>query len=61
MGETVARKIIAFLGKYPKETQYSFQGKIYTGQVFAEAMGQLKTFPFQNAWWLKTMELIFIP
>lgn len=32
------RKIITFLGIYPKETDYEFQGQVYTGQVFAEAM-----------------------
>lgn len=32
------KKIITFLGIYPKETQYEFQGQAYTGRVFAEAM-----------------------
>jgi CRISPR-associated DxTHG motif protein len=34
------RKIITFLGKYPRETQYSFEGQVYTGRVFAEALHQ---------------------
>ncbi|GAB4282371.1 MAG: hypothetical protein Kow0080_36280 [Candidatus Promineifilaceae bacterium] len=38
------KKIITFLGIYPKETQYEFQGQTYTGQVFAEAMYQFLDF-----------------
>lgn len=38
------RKVITFLGKYPKETQYEFGGKIYSGRVFAEAMRQFVAF-----------------
>lgn len=38
------RKVITFLGKYPKETQYKFGGKIYSGRVFAEAMRQFVAF-----------------
>lgn len=34
------RKVITFLGKYPKETQYKHGGVVYSGQVFAEAMHQ---------------------
>ncbi|MCL1466530.1 TIGR02221 family CRISPR-associated protein [Argonema galeatum] len=33
-------KIIAFLGKYPKETVYSYGDRAYKGQVFAEALHQ---------------------
>jgi CRISPR-associated Csx2 family protein len=33
-------KIITFLGKYPRETQYLFEGQVYTGHVFAEALHQ---------------------
>jgi CRISPR-associated DxTHG motif protein len=32
------RKIITFLGVRPVMTSYSFQGKIFTGRVFAEAL-----------------------
>lgn len=38
------RKVITFLGKYPKETQYEFAGKRYSGRVFAEAMRQFLSF-----------------
>jgi len=38
------RKIITFLGKYPKQTDYLFDGKVYSGQVFAEAMRQFLEF-----------------
>ncbi|WP_322509814.1 TIGR02221 family CRISPR-associated protein [Anaerolinea sp.] len=40
MGHTV----ITFLGIYPKKTDYYYQGKIYTGQVFAEALLQFLEF-----------------
>ncbi len=40
----MTRKIITFLGKYPKKTQYQHQGKTYTGQVFAEALRQFVDF-----------------
>lgn len=33
-------KIITFLGKYPKETTYSYGDNTYTGKVFAEALHQ---------------------
>ncbi len=33
-------KIIAFLGKYPKETIYGYGNHTYKGQVFAEALHQ---------------------
>lgn len=38
------RKIITFLGKYPKQTAYEFEGQTYTGQVFAEALRQFAVF-----------------
>ncbi len=38
------RKIITFLGKYPKETRYTFGGQIYEGKVFAEALRQFVAF-----------------
>jgi CRISPR-associated DxTHG motif protein len=38
------RKVITFLGKYPKETVYEFGGKPYNGRVFAEAMRQFLAF-----------------
>jgi len=38
------RKVITFLGKYPKETQYKFDGNLYGGRVFAEAMRQFVSF-----------------
>ncbi|MBN3873706.1 TIGR02221 family CRISPR-associated protein [Nostoc sp. JL33] len=34
------RQIITFLGLYPRETTYSFEGKTYKGEVFAEAIRQ---------------------
>ncbi|MEH2295177.1 TIGR02221 family CRISPR-associated protein [Nostoc sp.] len=34
------RQIITFLGLYPRETTYSFKGKTYKGEVFAEALRQ---------------------
>ncbi|WP_322510075.1 TIGR02221 family CRISPR-associated protein [Anaerolinea sp.] len=40
MGHTV----ITFLGITPKETDYCYQGKIYTGRVFAEALLQFLEF-----------------
>lgn len=33
-------KIITFLGKYPRETIYSYSNRTYKGQVFAEALHQ---------------------
>lgn len=41
---TLSRKIIAFLGTYPKKTQYAFDGNVYTGQVFPEALYQFVDF-----------------
>jgi len=38
------QKIITFLGRYPKLTAYQFGDKIYSGQVFAEAMRQFLEF-----------------
>jgi CRISPR-associated DxTHG motif protein len=38
------KKIITFLGKYPKETHYSFKGRIFSGQVFAEALHQFQPY-----------------
>lgn len=38
------RKVITFLGKYPKETQYKFGDNFYGGRVFAEAMRQFVSF-----------------
>lgn len=38
------RKIITFLGVYPKLTEYSYQDQIYEGKVFAEAMYQFVDF-----------------
>jgi len=38
------KKVITFLGKYPKETSYQFQGKVYTGKVFSEALRQFVEF-----------------
>lgn len=38
------RKIITFLGKYPKQTTYLFNGQTYQGQVFAEALRQFVAF-----------------
>lgn len=34
------RKIITFLGIYPKETRYKYNQQIYTGRVFPEALRQ---------------------
>lgn len=33
-------KIITFLGKFPKQTTYSYHDQSYTGEVFAEALHQ---------------------
>jgi len=38
------RKLITFLGKYPKQTTYLFDGQNYQGQVFAEALRQFTDF-----------------
>lgn len=38
------RKIITFLGIRPQLTQYQFNGQVYAGQVFAEAMRQFETY-----------------
>lgn len=38
------RKIITFLGRRPQPTQYSFQDKVYSGSVFAEALRQFVDF-----------------
>lgn len=38
------KKIITFLGIYPKETAYQYQDSVYRGQVFAEAMHQFLDF-----------------
>ncbi len=38
------RKLITFLGKYPKQTTYLFDGQTYQGQVFAEALRQFTNF-----------------
>jgi CRISPR-associated DxTHG motif protein len=38
------RKIITFLGTYPKQTEYLHDGEIYTGQVFGEALRQFVDF-----------------
>lgn len=34
------KKIITFLGKYPRATTYAFEGTIYSGEVFAAALRQ---------------------
>jgi hypothetical protein len=34
----VGHTVITFLGVRPLETRYEYQGSIYTGRVFAEAM-----------------------
>lgn len=34
------RQIITFLGLYPRETTYSFEGRTYKGEVFAEVIHQ---------------------
>ena len=33
-------KVITFLGKVARQTNYSYQGNIYPGRVFAEALRQ---------------------
>jgi CRISPR-associated DxTHG motif protein len=38
------RKIITFLGRRPQLTQYEFNGQVYSGKVFAEAMRQFETY-----------------
>ncbi len=38
------RKVITFLGKYPKETLYLHAGETYAGQVFGEALRQFVEF-----------------
>lgn len=38
------RKLITFLGKYPKETQYLYAGQTYAGRVFGEALRQFVDF-----------------
>lgn len=38
------RKLITFLGKYPKQTTYLYNGQTYQGQVFAEALCQFADF-----------------
>lgn len=38
------RKLITFLGKYPKQTTYLHNGQTYQGQVFAEALRQFVVF-----------------
>ena len=38
------RKIVTFLGTYPKETEYIHEGETYTGQVFGEALRQFVDF-----------------
>ncbi|MEA3396264.1 MAG: TIGR02221 family CRISPR-associated protein [Chloroflexota bacterium] len=38
------RKIVTFLGKYPKETQYLYDDSVYTGRVFGEALRQFVAF-----------------
>lgn len=38
------KKIITFLGIYPKETAYQYQDTVYRGKVFAEAMHQFLDF-----------------
>lgn len=40
----MSRIVIAFLGKYPKETRYAFKGKVYTGRVFPEALREFVHF-----------------
>lgn len=40
----MARKVITFLGKYPKQTTYLYKGQTYQGRVFAEALRQFATF-----------------
>jgi CRISPR-associated DxTHG motif protein len=38
------RKVITFLGTYPRETTYRYEGQVYDGRVFAEALCQFLTF-----------------
>lgn len=38
------RRVITFLGIWPKETLYTYEGKVYGGQVFAEALRQFLDF-----------------
>lgn len=38
------RKIITFLGVRPQLTEYSYQGQVFSGQVFAEALSQFVEF-----------------
>jgi len=38
------RKIITFLGRFPKETSYRFGDQVFRGQVFAEALAQFVEF-----------------
>lgn len=40
----MARKVITFLGKYPRQTAYLYKGQTYQGRVFAEALRQFLTF-----------------
>lgn len=40
------RQIITFLGLYPRETTYSFEGQIYKGEVFAEALRQFCNYDY---------------
>lgn len=40
----MSKKILTFLGKYPKETKYEFNGEVFTGRVFAEAIYQFEVF-----------------
>lgn len=38
------RKIITFLGVYPRMTNYSYQDEVYQGQVFAEALHKFQDY-----------------
>lgn len=38
------RRVITFLGTRPKETTYRYEGEVYKGRVFAEALRQFLTF-----------------
>ncbi|MHC5762233.1 TIGR02221 family CRISPR-associated protein [Nostoc sp.] len=40
------RQIITFLGLYPRETTYSFEGQTYKGEVFAEALRQFCNYDY---------------
>lgn len=40
----MSKKILTFLGKYPKETKYEYKGNVFTGRVFAEALYQFEQF-----------------